>query len=490
MAAIEAMAALYTGDSFAGQIKHFTEMFKGRLVEMANGDVDLKVRIATIGVLVSIDKHDLLDEQQRDSLATHVFDVDPRVRKAVAAFVKGLLDELVEESKEDLTGNGSKKKKKGTTTGGEDENEISKLRLKCLASLLVKYEKQIDEEEKEKAKAAALESGAQDEDEDSAGSAHQRKVDDLSSVVGHDREGRIGKAVEALWNSVEELQDWQPCIELLLYDHSTTDTPTKKKSRNSEAVGEQPPESAYRLETEEEAILIEALVAILRIVRINSESTKEKDKDEEDTSRSDLTRALIPALPKLFAKYRTDAPAISEILSIPQIMDLDMYLEMREITAYETLWDDITVQFTRHVEPVLLRNAVSALRCLNDTSALSNTNSTKFSSLEEDLVNSIREVSQGRDVETAGLTEDEIHDLGASILRLNYLFSVTDLTKSLEDDDGGRLTSAWEIIIGIASRGRLGYREETKVSLKRSGICRGFCLQPILIAFLSVLSPK
>ncbi|MCO5548522.1 hypothetical protein L7F22_001982 [Adiantum nelumboides] len=103
------------------------------------------------------------------------------------------------------------------------------------------------------------------------------------------------------------------------------------------------------------------------------------------------------------------------------------------------------------------------MRCLNSTSALSNTNSTKISALEENLINSLREISQGRDVETAGLTEDEIHDLGACILRLNYLFQVTDLSAALEDDDNGRLSSAWEIIIGLASRGRLGYREERKM---------------------------
>lgn len=468
------MAALYTGDSFAGQIKHFTDMFKGRLVEMANGDVDLRVRIATIGVLVSIDKHDLLDEEQRDSLAGHMFDVEPKVRKAVAAFVAGLLDELVEESKEELTGAGStqKKKKKGTSTSNTiDENELSKLRLKCLASLLVKFEQRVDKAEAEAAAAAAALEGGSGSSEDGSqsqvnGNSLQRKLDDLSSVVDHDREGRIGMAVEALWSSVEDLQEWQPCIELLLYDHSEVNgspqASKNKNKKNSEAVGEQPPEEAYRLESAEEAVLIEALVAILRTVRQNAENPK--DKDEEDTSRADLTRALMPALPKLFAKYRTDAPRISEILLIPQIMDLGMYLEMSDITGYETLWDDITAQFTRHVEPVLLRHAVAAMRCLNSTSALSNTNSTKISALEENLINSLREISQGRDVETAGLTEDEIHDLGACILRLNYLFQVTDLSAALEDDDNGRLSSAWEIIIGLASRGRLGYREERKVS--------------------------
>jgi len=50
---------------------------------------------------------------------------------------------------------------------------------------------------------------------------------------------------------------------------------------------------------------------------------------EEETVASDITRALMKGLPLLFIKYQTDEKRISDVLSIPPLMDLDLYLEMR-----------------------------------------------------------------------------------------------------------------------------------------------------------------
>jgi hypothetical protein len=44
---------------------------------------------------------------------------------------------------------------------------------------------------------------------------------------------------------------------------------------------------------------------------------------------SDTTRALIKSLPGLFAKHQTDEARIAVVLSIPLLMNLDLYLEMR-----------------------------------------------------------------------------------------------------------------------------------------------------------------
>jgi hypothetical protein len=44
---------------------------------------------------------------------------------------------------------------------------------------------------------------------------------------------------------------------------------------------------------------------------------------------SDTTRALIKSLPGLFAKHQTDEARIAVVLSIPLLMNLDLYVEMR-----------------------------------------------------------------------------------------------------------------------------------------------------------------
>ena len=53
----------------------------------------------------------------------------------------------------------------------------------------------------------------------------------------------------------------------------------------------------------------------------------------EEKISNDITRALIKGLPRLFIKHQTDQNRISDILLIPTLMNLDLYLEMRMITV-------------------------------------------------------------------------------------------------------------------------------------------------------------
>lgn len=43
-----------------------------------------------------------------------------------------------------------------------------------------------------------------------------------------------------------------------------------------------------------------------------------------------ITRALMKALPRLFAKVQTDEKRVGDVLVLPQLMNLDMYVELRE----------------------------------------------------------------------------------------------------------------------------------------------------------------
>ena len=60
---------------------------------------------------------------------------------------------------------------------------------------------------------------------------------------------------------------------------------------------------------------------------------------EEDSVASDITRALIKALPRLFIKHQTDQVRIAEVLVLPTLLNLDLYLEMRMITVSTTYLD-------------------------------------------------------------------------------------------------------------------------------------------------------
>ena len=60
---------------------------------------------------------------------------------------------------------------------------------------------------------------------------------------------------------------------------------------------------------------------------------------------SDTTRSLIKSLPRLFAKHQTDEARIAVVLSIPLLMNLDLYVEMR-MTAVGRLVGILLVMLT------------------------------------------------------------------------------------------------------------------------------------------------
>lgn len=244
--AVKALISLYAKDDHIGGMQHFTDRFKGQLVRMATGEVDLSVRISCIHVLRQIDTHGLLEDAQRDEVATLVFEKERRVRQAVAGFFQGILDELVEERQIELdAGSGIK----GSVVKDQ-------LKLKCVAELLVKYGRALD----------GIEDGdGEDEDDEGEG---EGVVEDVKS-----RRGRVAFAVEALWGQVEVLRDWQGIMDFLLLDHSDAqgdEAPKKGKGKKGKgkakangAGGDSEVEPACRLTEDEETLLVEVLVASL-----------------------------------------------------------------------------------------------------------------------------------------------------------------------------------------------------------------------------------
>ncbi|KAN0139259.1 hypothetical protein V8E53_002760 [Lactarius tabidus] len=437
--AVKSLSGVYENADYIGSVQTFTERFKPRLVEMAARDTELAVRVAVIGILGAIDAHQLLEDDQREELCILVFDEDAKVRKAVSEFVRGVWVEIVEE----VLGKGKVGKQERTRAG-----------VKALGKLLVRLSKPLGK------KAAIAE-----DDEDSfngvPASAALRRVREVAALVGAEQRGRIALAVEALWEDVEPVSDWETLLDILLLDHSANaeggDEPmgrrTKGNKANSDSVAE-----AWRLEEVEEAVLLEVFVASLRKARASAASAK---KGEEDTVVSDITRALTKSLPLLFTKHQTDEARIAVVLSIPLLMNLDLYLEMRITAAYASLWDDIAKQFTSHSSPVVLSHAVAAIRHLMDATSLSNTNNTKILELEDKLATSLRDAVAGRDeLEIASFTEDEVLLLGAICARLSTLAGARDMSSWMEEDEGGKQSSAWDIISALLDRGRLGYKEE------------------------------
>lgn len=328
--AVKALSLAYAQTEFIGigALQHFTERFKPRLVEMAIGDTELPVRIAVVQVLQAIDGHGLLEDEQRVQLCLLVFDEEPKMRRAVSGFVRGVWEETLEERLVGKKPDAKNKKKAG---------------IKALAILLVQWGKALDKGQtsNEDDEDEGEQDGEQSED------SRRGRRREVISVVGPEQKGRTALAVEALWDEIPQVGDWETLLELLQLDHSTPDESRSRVKKKGKHAGESTVDEVWRLEEVEEGVLLEVLAAALRkakavavggkkvmLVVISSyRHSNTYHQGEEETVSSDITRALIKALPQLFVKYQTDAGRMSDVLQLPQLMNLDMYLEMRMMTV-------------------------------------------------------------------------------------------------------------------------------------------------------------
>ncbi|KAG6370283.1 hypothetical protein JVT61DRAFT_12234 [Boletus reticuloceps] len=79
------------------------------------------------------------------------------------------------------------------------------------------------------------------------------------------------------------------------------------------------------------------------------------------------SRALIKGPPMLFIKYQMDENRIPEVVPIPPLMNLDLYLQMRILNS-------------------VLTKSVAAVRHFMAATSPTNTNSTKVLELEDEVI--------------------------------------------------------------------------------------------------------
>lgn len=170
------------------------------------------------------------------------------------------------------------------------------------------------------------------------------------------------------------------------------------------------------------------------------------------------------SISRLFAKHQTVPSKCMALLLLPQQVDLDLYLEMRQVTNYEQLWDDITRQFVNHNDLYLLEKAMDAINVLRSTQALSATNSEKASALGTAVVDPLRQLLDGVDaVNATPIDKDTIRNLSSWLARLNLILKHWDVTSALTESDSENLPTVVESLNQIVERGQMGFDEEEKV---------------------------
>uniref|UniRef100_D8Q7N8 SCD domain-containing protein n=1 Tax=Schizophyllum commune (strain H4-8 / FGSC 9210) TaxID=578458 RepID=D8Q7N8_SCHCM len=440
--AVRSLQHVYAATSYLTSLNHFTERFKPRLIEMATSDIEVSVRIAVIQVLSAIDDASLLEDDERDKLCLLIFDPEARVRKAVSEFVAGAWKESVDE------------RLVGVQPSSSDKSRIG---IKALAILLVRWGQTLDADSEE----TESQQDAADDDVSEAAKARRKEV---GVLLANSPRNRITLAVDALWDVLDSVQDWEGLLDLLLLDHTAAEeavgssSPSKRRRANEKNAGPEAVNDAWRLDDEEETILLQVFVAAVSKARAESVGGK---KGEEEKLSNDITRALITGLPRLFAKYQADHTRVAEVLLLPTMMNLDLYLEMRKVPAYGTLWDEVNKLFLSQTAMSVLVNAAKVIYTLMDATALSNTNSTKIVELEDELSTSLRDVIAGRDeIEVAVFSEDEVLALTAICTRLAVLSGCRDLSGWVDENEGGKQSSAWDILMALSERGRMGHKEE------------------------------
>ncbi|WFD25032.1 cohesin complex subunit [Malassezia equina] len=282
---------------------------------------------------------------------------------------------------------------KVASMGESGQGSDAHVRIQCLASLLVQYDHTLEHD--------------------------TEPLDAVDLAMVQPGLGRKSMALEALWETNDALHTWQPYLDVLM------------------------DETQLELTAEEESAVVELFAMTVRLV---------KEHDEEAWSA--CSAALVDALPKLLSKYAADAPRMADLLQIVPYMDLEVYHETRDMAAFESLWEDLCGYFNRHMEPGVLQHAAQAIHLLAAAPAAVTTATSRLLSLKESVLSRLQDTLHQRQIATTVFSEDDVHNLQASLARLHALLKVMDASPLLEDE------TLWESILALARRGRLDYTNE------------------------------
>jgi len=266
--AVKALSGVYEQAEYIPSLTLFTERFKSRLLEMATSDIDLSIRVAVIRVLGDIEGHFPLEEEQKEKLCLLLFDEESRVRKAVSALVRTVWEEETEEQI--------------NLQSKPTDKDKERIGFKVLASLLVKWSQALDAIAGETEDSELGDDPKETDDSVDGSSRRASRRKEVVALVRAGDKGRVAHAVEALWDEIDSIGDWEALLDLLLLDHSATDEDDqltssprpRARANGKKSVDEFLVDSAWRLEESEESVLLEVLVAAISLAKAESTNAK------------------------------------------------------------------------------------------------------------------------------------------------------------------------------------------------------------------------
>ncbi|KTW29655.1 hypothetical protein T552_00863 [Pneumocystis carinii B80] len=415
---VKTLSKLYSNNEFIAGLRHFTERFKPRLIEMALHEVDSNIRCSSITLLNGVRLCGFLEDDEIDLICTLLFDTDSRIRKRVSPFFLAKVEELFENKIQEL-GDPTLKCKIGTENGDSELNKPLWIKYKVIAELLIQL----------------------DETADDVNSSNKENIfvkdfnntDYLDIASDLKPQNRIHMVSMAICSDIEELKNWESLAEYLLHDHVAV---SSKLDSSKE-----PKHRFYQIcaptEKEENVLLQVLYVCVYLDIFSPDYDIKSKKKlfsQIKDEHEESVSRILLGLVPSLLKKFNFSADASVSILRLEQLIKLSVYQNFRQNKTYENLLDLIGKQFMKHPNNLVMKEAISSLLKAQQFDEFSSITQEKIVEIQEEAVNQLKNIKSNRDLKTAHLSTKMIENLTIAIKRLDYISSISDCIKVFETD--------------------------------------------------------
>ena len=400
---IKQLGKLFKNKDNAPRLRTFTEKYRERMVEMAVQDSEVSVRAATVDLLDMIRKTGLLEPNDIDKVGGLIFDVEPRVRKAVAGFFAENINDLYDATVEDFGGDEGLAETLGEEVDDDfDAPRASWLKLKCIAEALHSYDVEDDERDLRGT--------------DGGGSA----------LIATGVDSRYAMAARTIYDGIPVAREWETLAGYLLFDLSSTEQPLEGADATLE--------SRCKLNEKETTLLLELLNVAVK-ARISEAVEAETDKRGHRTKalkeasrevRENTALRLAKTLPQLLKKFGSNPSTASAVLRLGQILDLKIFQELRQdSTTYASLLDDINKQFLTHTDQGVLAEASTAILHARRFEDLEEVTESKVQELWDDTISTLRALVSSRQ-------DDNMSELCNTVRRIANLASISDCVAVLD----------------------------------------------------------
>ncbi len=379
---VKVLSKLYMNDEFVGGLRHFTERFKPRIIEMATSEVDLHIRIAAIGLANKIRNRGFLEDDEIETLLISVFDHEVKVRDAAKEILHGCLEEKESELVDAL----------GGEVADQGELKAGWLGLKVLVTTIL----------------AIQERHGGPDSLDVNGEAMLQLEHDTSLPR------RVQVAAYSFLKGLNGA-DFESVAAYLLYDNDATN----KLPGNSAA---RKMKQALLLDDEEECVLLEILNAAAFIANEDArEIRKAKEKEQEEET---VAERIADCIPKLLTRFPATSK-IARVLALFEFLDVSIYSKLRQTIQFEALLDLLKKIFFGYSDNIVLRGLGGALLKILSENSMETTCAPKIIEFQDDAASALLDPPDTANTKTVEMC----------LKRIDILLNVTDCTLAFEDFD-------------------------------------------------------